>query len=239
MKIGLIGYGKMGQLIEKIALQKKHQIVCKGSPRSLFKETPAKTLQEVDVFIDFSHPEYVLDNIKHVSALKKNLIEGTTGWDVQGAEARTLIEKSQIGFLFAPNFSIGMKLFLNMLLKAAQLMDAFPDYDVSVMEQHHNQKVDAPSGSAKAIIKTLIPQIKRKSAVVCNVDRQIAPHELHVASLRCGSIPGTHTVLFDSLADSITITHQARNREGFALGAVTAAEWILGKSGIYSLEDIF
>lgn len=239
MNIGIIGYGKMGKLIEQQALLKGHKVTCKGSPRTIFKDTPLDTLKQVDVFIDFSHADAVENNIKQVISLKKNLIEGTTGWDSQNPATKELIYKSGIGFLFSANFSLGVKLFLNILEKAAELMNSFEDYDVSVIEQHHNQKADSPSGTALAVTNVLLPKIERKKTIACNTSGKLEPTQLHVSSLRCGSIPGTHSVLFDSLVDNITITHQARNKDGFASGAVTAAEWLKGKSGIYTLADLF
>lgn len=239
MKIGLIGYGKMGQLVEKIALQRGHQISCKGHPKELFQEKNDRALRETDLFIDFSHPDAVLGNVTHVSALKKNLVVGTTGWQSNDDAVRKILEESKIGFLFSPNFSLGIHFYMKIIAKAAELFNGAKEYDVALMEQHHNQKVDSPSGTALAIARELMAHVKRKEKVVHNLNGQIAPNEMLISSTRCGAIPGTHTVLFDSPADTIEITHRARNREGLAHGAVVAAEWLKGKSGIYTLEDLF
>lgn len=235
LKIGLVGYGKMGRLIEEAALQKGHCINAKTS-----RHLDIASFKQSQVCIDFSHPESVMDNIRTLAAMGKNLVIGTTGWYDHLDEVKSLVSKYQIGFIYSPNFSVGVNLFLKVVEEAAALIDAFPDYDVGLFEAHHNQKADSPSGTAKAIADTLVQQIRRKTAITDNNSiGRISPNELHVTSLRCGSIPGTHSVIFDSPSDSITLTHQARDREGFARGAVTAAEWLNGKKGFYTIEDMF
>lgn len=232
MKIALIGYGKMGKIVETVALEKGHEIVFKG------KELDS-AIDQADVCIDFSHPSCVMEHIKMVSKAKKNLIVGTTGWYDQMEYVKSIVKESQIGFLYAPNFSIGVFLFLKIVEEAATLFHPFDEYDVGAVELHHSKKADSPSGTAKLLVNALLEKMERKQNVEINaVQGQIDPHTLHVASLRCGSIPGTHTVLFDSPADTITLTHQARNREGFARGALFAAEWLEGKKGFYSIDDL-
>lgn len=232
MKIALIGYGKMGRLIDKIAQQKAHTIVSRMS-----RKVDHQALQDADICIDFSHPEAVLDNILHAATRGKNIVVGTTGWYDQLDTARKIVEKYGIGLFYAPNFSIGIHLFLKIVADAARLLDA-TEYDVGIVEEHHNKKADSPSGTGLALAQTLMNHMKRKTEVVKEIDGPIASHQLQISSLRCGSIPGTHHVHFDSPCDTITLTHQARSREGFASGAVTAAEWLIGKKGFYTIEDM-
>lgn len=221
MKIALIGNGKMGKLIEELALSQGHEIVLKIS-----RQGPSiKELSSVDVGIDFSHSSGVLNNIRAFASQKKPLVIGTTGWDEHLSEAKKVVEKSGIGCVYSPNFSIGVQAFLQIVAYAAQLINPFHEYDVGGIEIHHRQKLDSPSGTAKAIAKQIAQQMQR-------------PHALEFASVRCGHVPGTHTIEFDSPHDTITLSHQARNREGFAKGALKAAEWIVDKKGFYTMEDL-
>ena len=235
MKIALIGYGKMGKLIEQIASDKGHQIVAKIGSTSF---TPSQ-VQSADICIDFSHPTAVLNNVKILAKEKKAIVMGTTGWHEHFGEIQALVNQYQIGFFHSPNFSLGVNLFLKIVESAAELINQYDDYDIALSEAHHKEKADSPSGTAKAIADILLKQIKRKKHIV-NGDSQgkIPSDALQVSSIRCGAIPGTHTVLFESSADSITLTHQAHNRVGFARGAILAAEWLQGKKGIYTYEDI-
>lgn len=210
MKLALLGRGKMGTMVEKAAAVRNHEIV---------------GIQSADVCIDFSHPDVVLANIKMAAELKKNIVVGTTGWYEHLPDIKTLIEVKGTGFLYSPNFSIGIHLFMKIVSRAAELLNSHQEYDVGGCESHHNQKADAPSGTAKALTEILKNYYDKAQ-------------NLQFSSIRCGHIPGTHTVLFDSPADSITLTHTARNREGFAQGAVCAAEWLHGKKGFYTLDDM-
>lgn len=239
MNIALIGYGKMGRMVEEAAIARGHTIVVKISSTGSVKELGAKSLSQADVCIDFSHPNCILDNIQKVISLGKNLVVGTTGWYEHIDAVKKSVSKSNIGFLYSPNFSIGVHLFLGIVEEAAKLIDSFDEYDVGVFEAHHNQKADSPSGTAKALTDVLLKRMKRKKEIAHDaVQGKISPDVLHVSSVRCGSIPGTHTVFFDSPADTITVSHQARSREGFARGAIIGAEWLQGKKGFYSIEDL-
>ncbi len=223
MKIALLGHGKMGKMVEGIALKKNYTLV---------------PIDEAEVCIDFSHPSVALEHIHTCAKKKKSLVMGTTGWYEHLEEARKIVEEAKIGFLYSPNFSIGVSLFMKVVEEAAKLVNAHPAYDVSLIEYHHNQKADSPSGTAKALAKSLIAHVERKTHEVCdNPNRPIQPHELHVSSIRCGHIPGNHQVIFDSPADTITISHEARNREGFAMGAVLAAERLKGKRGFFTFQE--
>lgn len=237
MKIALIGYGKMGKMVESAALSKSYTIVSKidSHQQSISKES----LANADICIDFSHPNCVVNNVKSIAALKKNIVMGTTGWYDHLDLVKEIVNNADIGFLYSPNFSLGVSLFLEIVAQAAALMAPFESYDVGGFEIHHNQKADSPSGTAKAIAKRLLANLPRKKEVIYGQpNQQIHPDTIHFSSTRFGSVPGTHSVAFDSNSDSITLTHTARNREGFANGAIRAAEWLVGKKGFYTNEDI-
>jgi 4-hydroxy-tetrahydrodipicolinate reductase len=220
MRIALLGYGKMGQLIEQIAENQGHEIIAKGSPSQI----KSQDLSKADVCIDFSHATCVLDHIRLCIDQNKPLVIGTTGWEKELPQARNLVENSPIACLYSPNFSIGVHLFMRLITQAAALVAGFEQYDVAGMEIHHNQKADRPSGTAKALHNLLSEQIPGRSIP-------------EFSSMRCGQHPGTHTICFDSAADTITLTHQARSREGFASGAIKAAEWMIGKKGFFTVQD--
>lgn len=239
MKIALIGFGQMGQMIEKSALARGHSISAKITSNSKDKIS-STCLHDTDVCIDFSRPDVVLDNIRSIAKLKKNIVVGTTGWHDHLDEAEKIVRENHIGLMYSSNFSVGVNLFLQVVSAAAALINSYPGYDVGMIESHHNKKIDSPSGTAQAIAAKLLKNILRKQHVVHHAhDGPVAADAIHVSSLRCGAIPGTHSVVFDSNADTITLTHEARNREGFALGAVLAAEWIAGKKGIHTAEEMF
>lgn len=220
MKIALIGYGKMGKMVEKAALDRGHSIIA----RMTFLQWDMEALKKADICIDFSHPNSVLENIHRIADLKKNMIVGTTGWDDKLEEVEEIVKKNQIGVLYSPNFSVGMHLFLQIIAHASKMMNAFDEYDIAGIEYHHNQKEDSPSGTAIKLTETIKEHLERA-------------YRFNFSSVRCGSIPGTHTILFDSRCDTITMTHEARNREGFALGAVLAAEWLHGRKGLYTFAE--
>ncbi len=242
MNIALIGYGKMGRIIEQVALQRKHTIVGRIDPSAAdatAANISAESIAHADMCIDFSHPSAVLENLKKISTLGKPVVVGTTGWSERLEEARSIVQESKIGFLHASNFSIGMNVMFRVIESASKLIDKFPEYDVAGYELHHSKKLDSPSGTAKSLIDILLKNIQRKKTVVADaINGQIQPETLHFASVRTGNIPGTHTILFDSAADTLEITHTARNREGFALGAVIAAEWLVHKKGFFTIDDV-
>lgn len=225
MKIALIGYGKMGKIVEQIALQKGHAINVKIDPKCHCKTITRETLSDSDICIDFTQPSDAIENLKQVAKCGKSIVMGTTGWYEHLEEAKRIVEYSKIGFLYAPNFSLGVALFLNIVSQAAAIIAPFENYDVNGFEIHHQKKMDAPSGTASAISRELHANFPNRN-------------KIDFTSIRVGSVPGTHTVLFDSSADTITLTHTARNREGFAEGAIKAAEWLQGKKGVFTLDDI-
>jgi 4-hydroxy-tetrahydrodipicolinate reductase len=216
LKIALFGCGKMGQLIEKIAPDYEIEIIAKSSRNALLSDDE---LSAAELFLDFSHSSQVMLNLETAIRLKKPLVIGTTGWEAQLNVAKTKVENSGIGVLFAPNFSLGVSLFILLLTHAKEVFRSFPDYEIAGIEYHHRHKADAPSGTAKKI-------------------SGIFEDQLTWASVRCGYIPGTHTVIFDSFGDSIALTHEARNREGFADGALKAAHWMKDKKGWRTLDEM-
>jgi 4-hydroxy-tetrahydrodipicolinate reductase len=222
MKIALLGYGKMGRQIETVAISRGHAITCRLTSQHLNFDA----IDEADLCIEFSAPHSAIENITHAARRHKPIVIGTTGWYEQLPEVEALADQHQVGILYSPNFSVGVQLTLQILSYAGTLINRFEEYDIAAVEYHHNQKKDCPSGTGLAIAETLEKSIDRLTS-------------LPTASVRCGSIPGTHTVLFDSPCDTITITHAARNREGFAHGAVLAAEWLQGKQGLYTFADCF
>jgi 4-hydroxy-tetrahydrodipicolinate reductase len=224
LKIALFGTGKMGSLVAEVAHEKGYSI---------------QSLEDADLAIDFSHPSAVLNNIAIASEAGKNVVIGTTGWEKDLQEVKTLISEKNIGALYSPNFSIGVHLYLKALQTAAELIALQGGYDVGGYEIHHNQKADSPSGTAKTICSTLLKNFKNKKEALFETSHAaVSSDQLHFSSLRLGHSPGIHTVTFDSPFDSITLTHSAKNRKGFATGAVIAAEWLHGKKGFYTLEDI-
>ncbi len=221
MDIALIGYGKMGQLVEKLALIAGHKIVC----RITSTNQEWHNLESAQVAIDFSTPEAVLENVIKCALYHKNVVIGTTGWLCELEAVKTQVEQAQIGILYAPNFSLGVHLFLKLLAYSGHLFNPFPEYQAAGIEIHHNQKKDAPSGTALAMRDFLKKGMQREE-------------EIPLSSVRLGSIVGKHTLLFDSAFDTISLTHEAKSKEGYAKGSIQAAEWLLGKIGFYTLDDM-
>jgi len=226
LKIALIGYGKMGKMVEQMARNKGHDIVTIIDPIFKNLETERDSLEKADVCIEFTRPSAVLENIQRTLRIGKPLVVGTTGWDNALDDVKRWVSESGTGLFYASNFSLGVNLFLKTVEKAAELFLTKGDYDVAGVEVHHRQKVDTPSGTAISVQKAVAAGSKREK------------ESIPFSSVRCGSVPGTHTVYFDSPSDTVTISHQARNREDFALGAVAAAEWIQNKKGVYTMEDL-
>jgi 4-hydroxy-tetrahydrodipicolinate reductase len=192
-----------------------------------------------DVCLDFSQPDAALGNIRKVAEAGKNLVVGTTAWHQYLPEVEELVEKHGIGLLYGANFSIGMNLFDRIIRYATAICDKFPVYDVCGWEMHHNQKADSPSGTAIQLANTIISESSVKDTPVYDkLDRRIQKQELHFASLRGGAVPGTHTIIFDSETDSLELTHRARSRACFAVGALQAAQWISIRKGIYTFNQM-
>lgn len=238
----LVGYGKMGHAIEKAALARGHSIasrISKSDPDAHFQTIFSASVNRADVAIEFTHPTLVLEHVKLLAELKKPIVIGTTGWYDQIDEVKALCDKHGIGIVYAPNFSLGINLFAKILEHAGEIFDNFPEYDAAGQEWHHKDKADNPSGTAKMLAEILLKTLSRKKKPLYETpDRKIHPEEVMFTGTRCGLIPGTHEVRFDSSEDTLILRHEARSREGFALGAVMAAEWIKGKQGFYPFGEL-
>ncbi|WP_262247291.1 4-hydroxy-tetrahydrodipicolinate reductase [Parapedobacter soli] len=243
MNIALLGYGKMGQLIERFAQKRGHriQLIVDENNR---EQITAADLDEIDVAIDFSRPEAAVDNIDLCFDADIPIVVGTTGWYDQLEAVKTRCLAGNKTLLYGSNFSIGVNVFfhINKLLAAA--MNPYKQYDVQVEEIHHTQKLDAPSGTAITIAEGIIGQIGAKTSWINNLvgeGEEAVPkaNELLIESHRIDEVPGTHTVLYSSEVDQIEFKHTAHSRAGFALGAVAAAEWIQGRSGFYEVTEMF
>ncbi|MEA2036458.1 MAG: 4-hydroxy-tetrahydrodipicolinate reductase [Nanoarchaeota archaeon] len=227
MNIAIVGYGKMGHIIEKIALDKGIDVISKIDPNAedaTHKEINEESLKDVEVCIEFTAPTIAVGNIKKIASLKKNIVVGTTAWYDKLDEVRKAVEDNDIGFIYSPNFSIGVNVFFRLIEQVSKILDNIDEYSLSMSEAHHIHKKDAPSGTAKMIAELIEENTDRFKGI-------------NIKSIREGEIPGTHTVNFESNADIINLEHQAKNREGFALGSVLAAEWINGKKGFYTIDD--
>ncbi len=225
MKIVLIGCGAMGKLICILAEEKGHEIavVIDDEDAGLSAAELAQKLKGGDVAIDFTAAEAVRRNVEACVAASVPLVEGTTGWNAQRAEIERLIRDSNGSFVFGANFSIGVNLFYRIVAQAAELFAKFPEYEAFIEEQHHSRKKDAPSGTALKLKDIVAEHIKK---------------DFSVSATRAGNIPGTHRVGFDGPADQVLLEHLARSREGFASGALLAAEWIVGKQGFFEFTDV-
>lgn len=240
-KICLIGYGKMGKMIHQLAADKACEVVSIIDPLlpEYASEITKDSLKNADVAIDFSHLAAAFANLEKLIELKQSTVVGTTGWHDRLSEITKKAEQAQIGFLYGANFSIGMNLFSRLVSNAVEVFDSFDDYDLFALEKHHAQKQDSPSGTAFELAKLILDNSSRKNTVVWDkLDRRLEPGEFHFASVRGGSVPGTHSLFFDSPADTIELSHIVRSRNTFALGALMAARWIAGKKGVYSFSDM-
>lgn len=245
MKIALLGYGKMGKIIEKIATDRKHEIVLKIDHDNLHELT-TENLQQADVAIEFSTPSTVLNNIGHCFKAGVPVVVGTTGWYDQLPVVKQQCEENNGTLMYASNFSVGVNIFFHVNRILAKLMSGHPYYDVQVEEIHHLQKLDSPSGTAITIAEGILENLDYKKEWV-NIltdnngdgEDNVKADQLLIESFRIDSVPGTHTVIYDSEVDSIEFKHTAHNRNGFALGAVLAAEWVSTKKGFFSVSDMF
>ncbi|SHK75224.1 dihydrodipicolinate reductase [Chitinophaga jiangningensis] len=235
MKIALIGYGKMGKAIDAIATAKGHEVILRidiNSKHLLEKEH----LGQADVAIEFTTPETAYENVMKCFAADVPVVSGTTGWLDKLPEVKAMAEKEGKGFLQTTNFSIGVNIFFEINKRLAELMASQPQYDVQMEEIHHTQKKDSPSGTAISLAEQVLGAVTRKHAWVN--EEATAADQLSIISKRIDPAPGTHTVTYTSAIDDISITHTAHSREGFAAGAVVAAEYLKGKKGVYTMKDV-
>ena len=232
MNIAIIGHGKMGQLIEKLSLERAHKISV------VFNDSNWSTedLKGVDVAIEFSNPQSALDNIYKCLKAGVNVVVGTTGWYEEFKKVETWVKEFNCGFIAATNFSIGVNIFYEINKKLATLMNKNSDYRPSIMETHHLQKLDSPSGTAITLADQIINEISILEK--WEESKNMGEKTLNIIAKREKGVPGIHDVFYESEVDKITISHSAKNRKGFALGAVIAAEQIAGKKGIFSMSDI-
>lgn len=229
MKIALLGYGKMGQTIERIALERGHEIVLKKDEFNTYEG-----LSNADVAIDFSIPAVAVENISNCFYANVPVISGTTGWLESYDEMVALCKEKNGAFISSSNFSLGVNLFFGLNEYLAKMMSKFGSYSVEMEEIHHTQKLDAPSGTAISLAKGVIENSDYTNWTL----EEAKENQIHIEAVRTENVPGTHTVTYSSEVDTIEIKHTAHNRDGFALGAVIAAEWIVGKHGVFSMKDV-
>lgn len=237
MKIALIGRGKTGSEIEQLVIKSQHHLVS-VSTKSTGLDLVG--IQKADVVIDFSSPDAVIDTIKRVSSMKKNMVIGTSGWYAQLDLVEKIVKKESIGLIYAQNFSIGTNIFFQVVAYTAALCHRFGNYDVYGFEIHHKGKIDSPSGTAFRIAQEVLQNFPTKKTIQTEkLDRKIKDEELHFVSARAGRNPGMHQVVFDSDGDQLTLSEQSHNRRVYAEGAVMAAEFIKNKKGLYSFDQLF
>jgi 4-hydroxy-tetrahydrodipicolinate reductase len=226
VKIAIVGYGKMGRMIEALAAPRGVEVALKLDEfnNANFEGITPENFKGIDVAIEFSTPATVVGNVERISKLGVNTVIGTTGWHNQIDRVRATVESSGTGAVWSPNFSIGVNVFFRVVNQAAKLLAREPEYEAWAWEIHHSAKKDAPSGT----LLKLVDEMKQ-----AGYDRSI-----DVGSNRAGAIPGTHEIGFDSAADTITLRHTARSREGFALGAIKAAQWVAGKKGFFEFSQV-
>lgn len=231
MKIALVGYGKMGKTIERIAVERGHVVSGKidvDNPQDL-------DTVEADVAIEFSHPDAAYANVVRCLERKIPVVCGTTGWLGRKGEADALARSTGGSFFYASNYSLGVNIFFKLNEYLAKMMNNFSSYDVSIDEVHHNQKKDAPSGTAITLAEGVLKHVQRKKKWINTSSGK--PEEIEIHSFRIDDVPGTHVIKYASMIDDVEIRHTAHTREGFALGAVMVAEWILDKRGVLNMDD--
>ncbi len=238
LKIALLGYGKMGKEIEMIAQKKAHQIIARIDNLEDW-ETYSNQLKLADIAIDFSTPETVKDNIFRCFEMNLPIIVGTTGWNEDLEEIREDCINRNASMVWASNFSIGMNIFFKINTLLAKMTAKFPEYRAHIHEIHHTQKLDAPSGTAISIANGILEKNKNMESWELLEDLNTRSAEiLPITYSREGEVPGTHMITYQSEIDEIIIKHEAKNRKGFAAGAVLAAEWLIGKTGFFSMDDV-
>lgn len=249
MKIALIGYGRMGKLIEQIALSRGHEIVSIIDVNNQ-EDFDSEAFKSADVAIEFTNPMVAYDNYMKAFKAGVKVVSGSTGWmDEHGDEIKELCTRGGKTLFWASNFSLGVSIFSAVNRYLAKIMNQFPAYDVTMSETHHIHKLDAPSGTAITLAEDIVQNLDRKERWVKGTLQapdgslsgatQCEPEELPVSSIREGEVPGIHVIRYQSEADSITLTHDAQNRNGFALGAVLAAEYTADKQGLLGMSDLF
>lgn len=236
MRIALVGYGKMGKAIERIARERGHQIVSIVDINNR-EEIYSDTFKSADVAIEFTTPATAFDNYLRCFEADLPVVSGTTGWLDRMGEIKEICEKEHKTFFYASNFSIGVNIFFALNNYLAKIMNNFPAYDVRMTEIHHVHKLDAPSGTAITLAEGILANMDRKDRWTVETAEQSTDLPIH--AIREGEVPGIHEIIYESAADTISIKHDAKGREGFALGAVLAAEFTVGKKGFLGMNDLF
>lgn len=234
MRIGIVGYGKMGKIIEQIAHDRGHEVVMKISSSNI-ADFNAETLKSVDVVIEFTNPEVAPANVAKCLSNGVPTVCGSTGWNEDLEQAYTLTKANDTSFIWASNFSVGVNLFWKMTEALAEIMQPYHSYDVSINEIHHTQKKDAPSGTAITTAERILAHSTSKQFWKLDAT---TPEALNITAERIGQVPGTHEIKYASEIDDIELIHTAHNRNGFALGAVIAAEYIHNKKGVFKMNDV-
>ena len=235
LNIGLIGYGKMGKTIEKLTIKKNHEIILRISSKEAL-ELSIPNLKALDVAIEFSRPESAIDNLRILANKRIPTICGTTGWIESYNDIKNLFIENNTPFLYASNFSVGVNILFEINKKLAKMMNRFSEYNVEIMESHHIEKKDAPSGTAITIAEQILENIDRKND--WQNSKSTDSSLLDIESVREADVKGYHEINYVSAIDKISLSHEAYSREGFAMGALLSAEWIVGKTGIYQFADV-
>jgi len=242
MNIALIGYGKMGHEIERVCADRRNisiKQIFTGKNNLRAAGLTRGALKDVDVCLDFSTPSSALSHIEAAAECGTDIVVGTTGWYGELPKVKRLVEERNIGLVYSANFSLGMNIFFQIVGCAAQAFDTHEMYDAAILEIHHRGKADSPSGTALALGEIILQHCRAKQELATDPPKQqLKPSQLQISSTRVGHVAGTHRVLFDSTADSIELIHSAKDRSGFALGALVAAEWLHGKKGMYTMKDV-
>jgi 4-hydroxy-tetrahydrodipicolinate reductase len=238
MRLAIVGYGKMGKEIGRLALERGW-----SADLHVDIDTPPVSLaqrESIDVVIHFASAKDIINDLRPWAEAHKPIVVGTTGWQDQMHSIEALVKNNQIGLIYASNFSLGVNIFFHLVKTAAQMMDKFDDYDAFIQEIHHNNKIDSPSGTALTMGQIVLDHLRRKKELLTETSHnKIRAEQLHVSSTRSGAVIGTHTLAFDSAVDTIELKHTAKNRSGLALGSLFAAEWIQNKKGLFTMEDAF
>ena len=233
MKIALIGYGKMGKIIERIAISRGHEIVSIYNSQKPFKGNEECT---ADVAIEFTRPDTVVEHIKTAIGQKLPIVVGTTAWSASQEDIFELVSQAQGSLLYASNFSVGVNIFQQLTEKLAQLIESQAQYTLRIEETHHLQKLDAPSGTAVTLAEGIIANNTNYNE--WQLGNEVLSNQISIVAHREPDVPGTHEVFATSTIDTITLSHEAHSREGFALGAILAAEFLLGKQGVFTMKDV-
>jgi 4-hydroxy-tetrahydrodipicolinate reductase len=242
VRLALFGHGRMGRATETIAIERGHEVSCILDELSNEggEGITRPALDGAHVAIDFSVAAAVHDNVCHAAELGVSVVVGTTGWEKEKEAVEAIARGAEIGLLTAPNFSVGMLLFMRVIRFASRLANQVDEYDVHLAETHHRHKADHPGGTARRLATIVLEELERKSGWTAELPdgAPLDPGRLHLSISRVGSVPGVHSMALEGPDDRIELRHEARSRVGFARGAVLAAEWLEGRSGIFSMEDV-